>query len=62
MIDDELFKFLGLDQDGIDPSKAKAYVAALSPEKRELFDRMRALELWDNGFGPKPDLTRVMVD
>jgi len=37
--DDELFKFLGLEQEGIDPGKAKAYVAALPPQKRELFER-----------------------
>jgi len=55
MTDEELFRWLGLEQDGIDLGKAKAYVTALPPERREVFERMRALELWDNGFGPKPD-------
>ena len=61
MTDEELFRFLGLDRDGIDATKARAYVVALSPQKRELFKRMRAIELWDNGFGPKPQFP-VLLD
>ena len=55
MNDEELFYWLGFDRDGIDPVKAKAYVAALTPEKRELFERMKKVELWVNGLGPPPD-------
>ena len=61
MSDEELLRFLGLDQNGVDPSKARAYIAALSPQRRELFEKMRTIELWDNGFGPKPQFP-VLLD
>ena len=60
MTNEEMFKFLGFDRDGVDPAKAKAYISVLTPEDRELFERMRAIELWDNGFGPKPTFPVIL--
>lgn len=60
MSDEELAKWLGFKDDEV--AQANAYVGKLTPEKREVFDRMRAIELWDNGFGPRPDLSGVLLD
>lgn len=61
MTDDEMATFCGLAQD--DPLRGK-FVATLTPEKRELFERMANLEmevaLWQDGLGPKPQ--GVLID
>ena len=60
MTDDELAHYLGIADD---PLRAK-FIAALSPKKRALFDRMSVIEaeidLWQQDLGPKP--TGVLID
>jgi len=56
MTEVELAKFLGIEGH----PKARALIANLSPERRALFEKMRAVELWDAGFGEKP--TGVLYD
>lgn len=60
MSDEELAAFLGI----AGHPKRHAVIAALSPAKRALFDRMAGLEmeveLWQAGLGPKP--TGVLID
>lgn len=60
MTDQELAKFLGIENE----PKRDAFIAALPPKKRELFERMASLEievaLWQQGLGPKP--TGVLID
>ena len=53
MTDSELIKFCGL-ADWTPELQAK-FIATLAPERRELFEKMREVELWDHGFGPKPE-------
>jgi hypothetical protein len=59
MTDEELTAFLH-----ITPEEAAIVLPKLSPERRRLFDRMRAVEfedeLWMAGLGPKP--TGVLLD
>jgi hypothetical protein len=54
MSDEELYKWLGCDRDDIDHDTCRAYIVSLSPERRLAFERMRAIELWETGLGPKP--------
>jgi hypothetical protein len=60
MNNDELARFLGIK----DEPKCTAVIAALSPEKRALFNRMAEIEiaaaLWMEGLGPKP--SGVLID
>jgi hypothetical protein len=60
MTDEELAVFLGIANE----LWKDAYIAALSAERRALFDRMAGLEmecaLWQAGLGPKP--TGVLLD
>jgi hypothetical protein len=51
MTDDELIAFLCI---GDEPDKA-AFIAGLSPEDRAMYEKMRAVEMWDKGMGPRPD-------
>lgn len=56
MSDDELIKFLGLDD--LDREKAKRYVAAMDPIKRAGYERMAQvcdeIHLWQQGVGSLP--------
>lgn len=60
MTDEELAKFMGI----AGHSKAPAIIAALTPEKRALYESMATVEieldLWLAGLGPKPK--GVLVD
>lgn len=53
MTDEELIKFCGLQDQP--PELQKKFLRDLSPAKRELFDKMRAVEFWDQGIGPLPE-------
>jgi hypothetical protein len=56
MTDDELMEFLGIKRVGTE-GRARI-MATITPEKRELYDRVANLEtevaLWQDGLGPKP--------
>jgi hypothetical protein len=51
MTDDELAAFLGVAHE---PFKDK-FLAGLTADQRALFDKMRAVELWDQGLGERPE-------
>ena len=61
MTDDQLADYLGIPADH--PMK-KSVIAALSPAKRAVYERMASLEtelaLWQDGLGPKPE--GVLID
>src|SRR5262245_12374798 len=63
MTDAELLTFCGLadDPSSTDELRAK-FIATLAPERRALFDKMHDVELWDKGFGPKPEGVIVCYD
>lgn len=54
MTNEEIAVFLGFTPDDISNPVVANYLVALTPELRELFERMRQIELWDKGFLPKP--------
>ena len=58
MSDAELATFLGLD--GYGRERVVRFIAELDPSKRALYDKMRDVELWTFGLGPKPP--GVLVD
>ena len=51
MNDAELAVFLGI---AGEPYEAK-FIAGLSVEQRVLFEKMKAVELWDQGLGERPE-------
>lgn len=59
MTDAELAEYLHLT-----PAEAAIVIPKLTPQRREVYDRMKSLEthifLWENGLGPKP--TNVLMD
>lgn len=50
MTDDELIAFLGIEQE----SFRDRFIASVTPIQRQMFDRMREVELYDQGKGPCP--------
>ena len=58
MTDDELIAFLGLQ--GVNKALAQRLVASMTPEKRATYDKMRDVEKWAQGEGPRPE--GVIVD
>lgn len=60
MSDIELAAFCGFTPED-DQEKALRYVRGLSPEKRELFERMKQVEMWDATDGLVPLPTGVIV-
>lgn len=60
MTDDELIKYLGIENE---PNALKA-IGLFTPERRAVFDRMKQVEieatLWAEGLGPKPK--GVLID
>lgn len=54
MTDDELIAFLGLDRPEYDRVKVMAFIAGLDPYKRAVYDRMLAIQRWDQGNGELP--------
>ena len=57
MNDTELAAYLGFKETD-DQVKVAAFISNLAPARRELYDRMREVEmecnLWTAGLGPKP--------
>ena len=53
MNDGELTEFLGI----VDLPLAASvrFISTLSVEQRALFDKMKAVERWEQGLGPLPD-------
>lgn len=61
MNDDELAKFLGIDD--CDPEKVAKYLSSMDPKRRAGYERMARvcdeLTLWQAGVGPKPECVIV---
>lgn len=61
MTDEEMATFVGLSPE---EENRVGFVRGLSPERRELFERMASIEmelkLWQDGLGPKPQ--GVLID
>lgn len=52
MTDAELLVYLGIQNE---PADVQARImATMTPQRRAITEKMRDIELWDQGFGPKP--------
>ena len=56
MTDAEMMVFLGIaDDPTLTPEQREKFINGLSSDQRAMFEKMRAVEMWDQGLGPRPD-------